>query len=299
MNNMTVTTMKKSFWLVIALGTLAAQAQTTNPPTRLPEVAVPGTPGSELREEGAVGPYQQPEWTKARRFTTTRVYVQREPWDVGFEQWWRGRFFRDGSAKHLFQEEIEIGLPHRFQLDLYENWVMDDHRRMRHHDVAGEVRWALADWGKIPLNPTLYGEWKLVDKTQGPDVWEVKLLLGEQLAPRWHWGMNFVYEQEVGKARATELAVSQGVSYTVYDQRLNVGLEMVLKHETEQHRRGNPEIKFLIGPSVQWRPTPRTYLNIVPLVGVTRDAPRVEAFVIFGIDLGKASHYAPASLRGQ
>jgi hypothetical protein len=37
-----------------------------------------------------------------------------------------------------------------------------------------------------------------VDANQGPDVYELKLLLGEELAPRWHWGFNGVYEQEVG-----------------------------------------------------------------------------------------------------
>ncbi len=86
----------------------------------------------------------------------------------------------------MFHEEVEVGLPYRLQMDLYENWISNDKGRLRHHDVAAELRWALADWGKIPLNPTIYGEWKFVDRSQGPDVYEIKLLLGEELAPRWH-----------------------------------------------------------------------------------------------------------------
>lgn len=253
------------------------QAQTTNPPTRLPEVGVAGQPA--LSEEAPVGEYGQPEWTTQRRFSTTRVYLQKMPWEAGVEQWWRGRFYRDGKAKHLFQEEIEIGLPHRFQVDLYENWVMDDHRRMRHHDVAAELRWAPADWGKLPLNPAIYFEWKFVDPSQGPDLYEIKLLLGDEIAPRLHWGFNAVFEQEVGGERAREIAFSQGVSYTLIDQRLSAGVEMQFKHETERTTRNNPEIKFQIGPSVQWRPASRWHIDLVPLFGVTQDSPRVEAFV--------------------
>ena len=57
-----------------------------------------------------------------------------------------------------------------------------------------ELRWALADWGKIWGNPTLYAEYKFADEHWGPDVYEFKLLLGDQFAPRWHWGVNFVWE---------------------------------------------------------------------------------------------------------
>src|SRR5262245_60734253 len=113
-------------------------AQSTNPPTRLPEVEVPGNPPA-LQEAQLVGPYQQPEWTTQRRFPTTRVYIQRLPWEVGFEQWWRGRFFRDDTSSHLLQEELSIGLPYRMQFDLYENWTIDDDGHARHHDVATEL----------------------------------------------------------------------------------------------------------------------------------------------------------------
>ena len=275
---------------------LSAQSQAN----RLSEVTVSAP--RVFNEEIPKGEYQQPEWTMQRRFPTTRVYLQKAPWEGGFEQWWRGRFFRDGSAEHLFQEEIEVGLPYRMQMDLYENWVGDDKGHFRHHDVATELRWALADWGKIPLNPTLYGEWKFVDKFQGADVYEIKLLLGEELAPRLHWGFNAIYEQETGGGRATEWAFSQGVSYAVADQKLSAGLEMKFSHETEAGSRSKPEIKFLLGPSVQWRPTARTHLDLVPLVGATHDSPRVEAFVVFGFDFGSGAKTrdvdAPASLRG-
>src|SRR5438132_6091040 len=131
------------------------------PVTTMPEVVVTGSTNAETRpgwlgEEQYTGPYQQPEWTTERRFPGTRVYLQQQPWDVGFEQWVRYRDNKDGTKETRFQEEVELGLPHRFQLDLYETWAIDQDRRANQDEYSAEVRYALADWGKIPLNPTLY-----------------------------------------------------------------------------------------------------------------------------------------------
>ena len=282
----------------ICVVALNARAQEAGNVTSLPEVRV----SEELiREEAAVGPYQQPEWTTQRRFPSTRVYLQQPPWGVGVEQWWRGQWPRGEGANYRFQEEIEVGLPHRFQLDLYENWRINEDGRVFHHDVATEVRWALADWGKIPLNPTLYGEWKFVDPAHGSDVYELKLLLGEELAPRWHWGFNAVYEQEVGGGRATEFGASMAVSYTVIDEKLSAGVEMKLQSETETGARNNAPIEFDIGPSIQWRPTRNSHVDIVPLFGVTSDSPHVEAYIVVGFDFGPGNehHAAPKSLQSK
>lgn len=263
---------------------------------RLPEMTVEGA----MQESAPVGPYNQPEWTTARRFPTTRVYVQQPPWGMAVEQWWRSRWYRDGTDKQQFQEEFEIGLPHRFQFDIYENWLKDRQGRVRHDNVALELRWALADWGKILLNPTLYGEWKF-SSAGNPDVYELKLLLGEEITPRWHWGLNFIYEQEVGGGRATELAVSQAISYTLLDGKLSLGAEVKFVHETEIGSRGNPEIIVELGPSLQWRPTAHTHLDIVPLFGVTGHSPHVESFIVFGFDFGPGNERgrAPVSLKSQ
>jgi hypothetical protein len=235
-----------------------------------------------LNEESLVGANQQPAWTAYRRFPTTRVYVL-PPWQVEFEQWWKGKFPRTGKPEHLFQSEIEVGLPYRFQLDLYENVEHTPEGATRTSNQV-EARWALSDWGRIPLNPTLYAEWKF--NGAAPDAYEVKLLLGQQLAPRWHWGFNLFYEQGTGGARSTELGFSQAVSYSAIDSKFSVGVEMNFERITEKGSRGNPAIEFLIGPSIQWRPTSRTHLDFVPLFGATTDSPRVEAFIVFGIELG-------------
>ena len=284
-------------------------AQNTNAPspaikpTRLPAVVVTDTPPSASRpgwldEEQFVGPYAQPEWTTERRFPGTRVYLQQLPWATGAEQWVRFRHLRDGTDETRFQEEFELGLPHRFQVDLYETWAVDQDRRADQDEVSAEVRYALADWGKIPLNPTLYLEYAKHD--HDPNTIEGKLLLGTDLAPRWHWGLNLACEQELSGLKNTELAVSQGISYSLVDERLGTGVEMEYSHEKAS---GTPaENNLMLGPSFQWRPISRCHVDLAPLFGCMHQSMRLEAFLVVGIDLGtvkQGEHYTPASLRSQ
>ncbi|WP_265592743.1 transporter [Verrucomicrobium sp. BvORR034] len=288
---------------VLAVFTAGA-AMAAQPSATLPTVVVNAPPtqtstGSSLAEEALVGPYNQPEWTGHRRFSTTRVYLQRQPWEVGFEQWWRVRQYDDAPEKHLFIEEIEIGLPYRMQLDLYYDWVHEEGETLN-KDFAVELRWALADWGVIPLNPTLYGEYKFTDDDYGSDVYEFKLLLGDDFGPRLHWGLNLVYERETSGEEAQEFAVTQGISYTIIDQVLSAGLEMQFKYENVAGERDNGEHKFQIGPSVQWRPSHNTHIDLVGLFGCTDESPDFEGFVVFGIDFGSLKggedhHYKPVS----
>lgn len=255
-----------------------------------------------LTDQTLVGPYQQPEWTTHRRFPSTRVYLQQMPWEVGVEQWWRTDYPKGEKPRHRFSEEVEIGLPHRLQFDLYENWERTREGTIYHDSVATELRWALADWGKIPLNPTLYAEYAFTDADRGPDVFEGKLLLGEVFARDWSWGFNFIYEQELAEERETELAISQALSYSLINNKFSVGAEMKYEQVTAEGTRDNPEEAFLIGPSLQWRPTKDTHLDIAPLFGTDGDAPHVEMFLVFGVDLGKVGDEkgrGPISLKAE
>ena len=253
----------------------------------LSPIVVIGRPGW-LDEESLVGEYKRPEWTTRRRFGTTRVYIQYEPWEVAVEQWWRVRTFHDKNPRHLFMEELAIGLPHRMQLDIYYDWAHEGGRTLN-KDVAVELRWALADWDVIPLNPTLYAEYKATDGDYGSDVWEAKLLLGDDLTPRLHWAFNAVYEREISRGRANEFALTQGLSYTLVDQVLSAGLEMQYKYENEQSGRQNGARKFQIGPSIQFNPNRNSWINLVCLFGCTRESPAVEGFVVIGHNFGRAA----------
>ena len=261
---------------------------------RMPTVTA--TDSSLLNEERPVGETGRPEWTSARRFPTTRVYIQKDPWEVGVEQWWRYRYKRDGSSISRLTSEIEIGLPHRMQLDLYYDMAVDGDSRSHTEDFAAELRYAFADWGKIPLNPTVYAEYKWTDKA--PDVLELKLLLGDQIAGDWHYGVNFVWERQLGGELETEWMVVAGISKTLLDGKLSVGIEAKYDHDSVHADRENPEHIMLVGPSVQWRITENIHLSTTALFGTNQDSPRNECYFILGYDFGKADgKYHPVSGR--
>lgn len=280
------------------LGSHACMGQQAAP-TQLPQVT---STASALIEDQPVDETGRPDWTSARRFPSTRVYLQDGPGEISFEQWLRQRDFEDGSKQSRFQEEVEIGLPYRFQMDLYETWAVDNKRTVRQDETSVELRYALADWGKIPLNPTLYVEYARV--AGDADTLEGKLLLGQDITPRLHYGFNFAAEQTMTVPHGIEYTLSQGLSYTIIDQVLSAGVEMEYSIESEHGNRHNPTQGFVIGPSVQVRPTRQTHLDLVAMMGTNNYSPVMEAYVVFGIDFGKVigreeSHgYVPASVGG-
>jgi len=292
--------------LATSLSAQTLPAEQPAPATALDtlKVSAPPVPG----ENKVLGSYQQPEWTGRRRFVTTRVFVQPEDQaevEIGYD-------FADpadGPSTTLLRQEIEYGLPHRFQVDLentFQNFTEGggDARSMHYDSTAVELRYALADWNKLPLNPTVSVAWK---KNHGvPDAAEVQLLLGSELSPQWHWGLNFVDEQQVGGDRHREQSASLGLSYSLINEKVNVGLESKYNLASDFDTRSHPERQMTIGPSVQWRPTDRTHLDFVPMWGTNPNAPRLEVFVFFGFEFGDGSddgddhpRVEPASLRGK
>jgi hypothetical protein len=138
----------------------------------------------------------------------------------------------------------------------------------------------------------------------------VKLLLGDEIVPRWHGGLNLFFEQQVGDAREWEVAASGAVSYAIIDERLSFGVEAEFNAERENAEGdalgdgdGGYTYKFRIGPSLQWRPSERIHVDVVPLFGAIDRSPVVESFVFVGFDLGPGSERehpeveVPASMR--
>jgi hypothetical protein len=236
----------------------------------LPAVTVVGEKQSDLREEDRVGSYGQPRWTATRRFPSTRVYVVPEG-KIEFEYWLRPTFNKDGSTETRSLYELEIGLPHRFQLDLYlrSDQDGDDGEMLWGQQI--EIRWALADWGKIWGNPTLYFEYVMLE--QRPDVFEPKLLLGGEIAPRWHWGANLVAEIQLDGEEEHEYQITGGASYTVIDEKFSLGGEVQFFFTDVAGDRGNFDTAILLGPSFQFRPLPQMTVNFTPMAGLTDDSP--------------------------
>lgn len=283
----------------LAVAVIGARAEDA-PTTRLPETTTTAF-RSILAEDSPIGVTGRPEWTSARRFTGTRVYIQQEPWEVGVESWWRLKNHRDGTISHRLLEEVEVGLPWRMQLDLYNDIEGDEHGRFHYQSFNVELRWALADWGKIWGNPTLYAEYKFADDHWGPDVYELKLLVGDQFAKRFHWGLNMVWEAETGHDREQEFQIPGGLSYTLIDGRLSIGVEFLYDHDTVRNQRGDALNQFNIGPSLQLRLTDKLHVDLSCMFGTNQDSDREIGFLIVGYDFGPGGHseraYVPAAGR--
>jgi hypothetical protein len=243
--------------------------------------------GSPLAEERRVGSNEQPEWTMQRRFATVRSYVL-APGQIEVEQWMKMHAPRGEGPDHFWQSEIEFGFEGGWQLDLYENYGNDAGGSTKHIGSQVEGRYALAKWGEIPMNPTLYAEY--VQNHRAPDKLEFKVLLADETCvPGLHWSTNVFYEQETGGLRGTEIGASGGISYSVLDSKLSVGAECKYERFTEAGIRNNASNELLLGPSFQWRPTENTHVDLVPLCGLStgdRKDPRFEVYLVLGWNFG-------------
>src|SRR3954464_403171 len=156
-------------------------------------------------------------FSRTRLSPTTTAYVL-PPWTFYFGTIYEGDAFRHGPPDHMFTQEIEMGLPGRFGVAVETSFE-------RFNGGGGpastsiEARYALADWGKIPLNPTLFAEYKFgvgkelaspgnhlaegdneessTSPANIPNGYEIRLLLGEQFGKKTQWALNIFDEQAV------------------------------------------------------------------------------------------------------
>ncbi len=261
-----------------------------------------------------------PGLSRSRFSNVVNAYVL-PPWSFFFGELYEGQGFRHGPPDHLFTQEIEMGLPYRFN-------VAAEAQFERFNGGGGaqtvslEARWALADWNKIPLNPTLFAEYKFgvgtirheevppppgggEEEESGPpkvpDAYEVRLLLAQDFFERVEWAMNWFFEKENTGDRGREWGFSQAAMTPVLlpNERLKVGIEMLYKNVTTKDTRGDAVNSFVIGPSVAWKPTAQSRLDISPLFGCTHDSPVADVFVAFSWLFGgeRAEAEAPVSSR--
>jgi hypothetical protein len=239
---------------------------------------------AELSDDDRIGSYAQPRWTAQRLFGETRIYVIPQG-TVEFEYWLKPELHRNHEPTDFtHQFEVEFGLPYHFQLDLYAVSNQTGPKgELRFNEQKVEVRWALADWGKIPGNPTFYLEWNPRD--QLPPHVEGKLLLGGQITSGWHWGSNFVFEHEAGGLQENSKEWTLGVSRVLREAKFSLGAESKLAFVSEKDplgKRGPDDKEWGIGPSFQLRPLPAMHLDVAALAGATHDAPRAQIFAVLG-----------------
>ena len=98
-------------------------------------------------------------FSRSRFSTLTNAYVL-PPGGVFAGLIYQGDYFSKGLSDNTLTQEVEIGLPYRFGI-AFENQVEFAGGDTSNRSFSIETRYALADWGKIPLNPTLFAEYKI------------------------------------------------------------------------------------------------------------------------------------------
>jgi hypothetical protein len=247
----------------------------------------------ELKEEQPVGEYNQPLWSTFRRFPSTRVYLQTPPGGAQFEQWIQLRNPKDNSnAETRLSQELEFGLGHRLQLDLYMNELHVRDGVNSTYDWSGfamELRYALADWDEIWGNPTLYLEYLFNDQNHdGADGIEPKLLFGGEITTGWHWGVNFAHERTFAgeNDRLEESSFFASISKTIVDSAFSFGASSELTYESSPNSdpTGTSRVhdtSVYLGPSLQFIPHPRAAISFEPMWGLTGESLKSKTYIIF------------------
>jgi hypothetical protein len=269
-----------------------------------------------------------PDFSRSRFSNLTNAYVL-PPGAVYFGLIYQGDALRFNRPDSWLTQEVEIGLPHRFGI-AFENTTEFYRSNTQDRSFSIEGRYALADWNKIFLNPTIFVEYKvgigtifhdegppepmpkgeaqefLAEHEPLPDSVEARLLLAQDFG-KFEWALNGFFEQETGGDRGREYGFAQSMMVPVTaDERLKVGVEMQFTTFNDRGIRDNDEpnsYRFIIGPTVAWKPSKNTRLDLSPLFGVTDDSPRASVFLVFSYLMGPGGEReqaeAPASTRNR
>lgn len=303
--------------LVIAFGaSLRAQEAVTTQAVNVSGEEVPSSYGA------------TPGFSRSRFSNLTQAYVL-PPGAVFAGLIYQGDSLKFNRPDHRLTQEIEIGLPNRFGL-AFENSIENHRGTTQERTFSIEGRYALADWNKIPLNPTIFVEYKfgignilhdegppgMAPKGEGrafleeyrklPDAVEVRLLLAQDFSNEVEWAANLFYEQETSGDRGREVGFSQSLMFPILlsNERLKVGAEMQYISFTDAglRKEGTSSPRVVIGPTVAWKPSRNTRLDVSPLFGITDDAPHASVFVVFSMLFGgsePSQAEAPASTRNR
>jgi hypothetical protein len=273
--------------ILFSVFALAAGSMMAEEPVRLPAIAVVsnGVPG----ENKIVGDYAQPEWSARRPFPGVSVYVQPAA-QVEFEAGLQDASTPSGVHHREWTQELEAGLGHRLQLAL-ENTLANfrddvpNSTRWREDALKLSMRYALADWGKLPLNPALGVGWR--SNRGAPDAPSGQLVLGAEFTPRLHWAADFQYERQTSAPLLCELTAATAITYSVTNETFNVGVQAQWKR---RHELCNPHsFRTEAGPCIQYRPIDQLHLDCVVLWG-TEKGRGVHSFVLsVGFEFGKGA----------
>jgi hypothetical protein len=242
-----------------------------------------------------------PDLSHGRISTLTKSYVI-SPFSFELETGYEGDIFRNGAPAHLLRQEIEMGLPARFTVGV-QNQIQHFAGETRENGFTLEARYALANWNKLPLNPTISVEYRFGLNNTSEDAGELALLISHDFPHLIEWAMNIFVDREFDGRESTSAGFAQSIEVPVLlpEEKLEVGLEM-------QYRSGGETIEpertikgLVIGPTLAWRPTKNVRFDLSPLLGCSDHTPAAQVFAVFSFSFGGSAPgevEVPASARG-
>lgn len=240
------------------------------------------------REDRLIGPNAQPEWTTERRFTTTDVYVL-APGQIVLEQWVDLTTPKGSGPNWEFKTGVGVGIENQMQFDVYENYAHPDGGPTKHDAVELQGRYAFGRWDRYALNPAVEVVYQA--EHDAADFLEGKFLIADDFRSYgWRWAANLFLGSQLSGPQRVEWGASAGISKMLIDSKLSLGVEGRYRDVSFEHEWSDSRRELLFGPSMQWRPTENTHLDVVPLFGFShsdRDEPRMELMLVFGIDIGQ------------
>src|SRR6516164_1329270 len=219
-----------------------------------------------------------PDLSHGRISTLTKSYVL-SPFSFELESGYEGDIFRHSLPAQLFRQEVEMGLPARFTVGVsnqVEHFGGDTFER----SFTLEARYALANWNKLPLNPTISAEYRFAFSDTSQNSSDLALLISHDFPNLIEWAMNIFVDQEFGDRESTSAGFAQSVEVPVLlpEEKLEIGVEM-------QYRSGGETIDsmrtikgFAIGPTLAWRPTQKLRFDLSPLIECSDHTPAVQVF---------------------
>src|SRR5438128_10306724 len=274
--------MQSSFWILacVALVILSVPSA-TGQETENREVVVRAEAEELPSAYGA-----PPDLSHGRISTLTKSYVL-SPFSFELEGGYEGDIFRHGLPVQLFRQEVEMGLPARFTVGVQnqvEHFAGDTFDR----SFTLEARYALANWNKLPLNPTISAEYRFAFSDTSQNSGELALLISHDFPNLIEWAMNIFVDREFGGKESTSAGFAQSVEVPVLlpEEKLEVGLEMQYRSGGEAPGLECTTKGLAIGPTLAWRPTKNARFDLSPLIGTSDHTPAVQVFAVFSFSFG-------------
>ena len=253
-------------------------------------------------EELATAYGAPPDLSHGRISTLTKSYVI-SPFSFELEAGYEGAIFQHGLPAQLFRQEVEMGLPARFTVGI-QNQIEHFAEDTRDRSFTLEARYALANWNKLPLNPTISAEYRFGLSNGLPDSGELALLISHDFPHLIEWAMNIFVDREFGGRQSTNAGFAQSVEVPLLlpEEKLEAGIEMQYQSSGERIG-GRASTKGLaIGPTLAWRPTKNIRFDVSPLIGCSDHVPALQVLAVFSVSFsGSATGdtETPASARGR